>query len=211
MKLYTANRSSAAWRVRIALHMKGIDFEAVEMNPVRASEAERAAYRALNPQLRVPALELDDGTVLTQSLAIIDYLDAQCPTPPLLPGEPVRRAKVRAVAEIIACDIHPLNNISVLNNLRANLHAKDEDVSQWYSHWIAKGFEAIEALLEPGPFAFGAKPGLADIFLAPQVANARTFNVPLDAYPKIIAAEAAGAALPAFAAALPEPEPAAAG
>src|SRR5262249_37036262 len=138
---------------------------------------------------------------------IIDYLDETHPEPPFLPADAVARAKVRAVAEIIACDIHPLNNTSPLKYIKSTLGKDQPAIDAWYHHWILVGFEAVEALLRPGPYAFGARVGLADIFLVPQVANARRFKVPLDRFPKVVAVDAACLKLPAFDKARPENQP----
>ncbi len=154
--------------------------------------------------MRVPACALDNGDVLLQSLAIMEYLDETHPHPPFLPADPVARAHVRAVAQIIACDIHPLNNTGPLNYLRRNLKADEATINAWYAHWVVAGFEAIEALIKPGPYAFGSEVGLADICLVPQVFNARRFKIPLEAYPKIVAVDTACAKLDAFEKARPE-------
>jgi maleylacetoacetate isomerase len=208
MKLYSFFRSSAAYRGRIALNLKGIPFDTVAVHLTRDGGRQHAPdFRAINPQCRVPVLELDGGEVLLQSLAIIAYLDETYPDPPLLPRDPIARARVRAVAEIVACDIHPLNNLSPLSYLRHELKADQAAVQAWYRHWIVTGFAAVEALIGPGPYAFGAAPGLADICLVPQVANARRMKVPLEAFPKILAADAAAAKHSAFDAARPELQP----
>lgn len=208
MKLYSYFRSSAAYRVRIALNLKGIPFETAPIHLVKDGGQHRAAeYRAVNPQMRVPALALDEGQVLVQSLAIIEYLDQVHPEPPLLPSDPVLRAKVRAVALIVACDIHPLNNSGTLAYLRERLAQDQAAVDAWYAHWIREGFDAIENLIEPGPYAFGAQPSLADVCLVPQVYNARRFKVPIDAYPKIAGVNAACRELPAFKEAEPQRQP----
>jgi maleylpyruvate isomerase len=204
VKLYTYFRSSAAYRVRIALNLKDIPYEAVSVHLTRDGGQHRALdYRAINPQMRVPALQLESGETLIQSLAIIDYLDEVCPDPALLPADPVARAHVRAVAQIVACDIHPLNNLVALQYLRKLGH-DDAVVNAWYASWVVAGFEAIEPLLKPGPYAFGTHIGLADICLVPQVFNARRFKVPLERFPKIAAVDAACAKLPAFDKARPE-------
>src|SRR5262245_61156559 len=148
-------------------------------------------YRAVNPQMRVPALRLDSGDVLIQSLAIIEYLDETHPQPPFLPADPVERAKVRAFAQVIACDIHPLNNVGPLRYLKNQLGQEQAKIDVWYQHWILDGFEPLEALIRPGPYSFGITVTLADICLVPQVANARRFKVPLDRFPKIVAVDAA--------------------
>lgn len=207
MKLYSYFRSSAAYRVRMSLNVKAITYETVPVHLVRdGGQHKQPAYRAINPQMRVPALELDDGTILTQSPAILEYLEELFPDPALLPADPALRAKVRAVADIVGCDIHPLNNLSTLQYLKTELDHDQATVDRWYAHWITQGFEAIEALIAPyaGPFAFGKTPSLADLYIVPQVYNARRFKVPLEAYPAIRAADAACADVPAFAAAAPD-------
>lgn len=206
MKLYSFFRSSAAFRVRIALGLKGLPYETVPIHLTRG-EHRAEAFRGVNPQRRLPALVLDDGTVLIQSLAIIEYLDEIHPQPPLLPAEPVARAKMRAVAGIIGADIHPVNNSGVLKELRGRFKADEAQINAWIAHWILEGFAAVEALIEPGPFAFGSAPGVADICIVPQVNNARRFKVPLDEFPKIMAVDAAARLLPAFANAFPEAQP----
>ena len=206
MKLYSFFRSSAAFRVRIALGLKGLPYETVPIHLTRG-EHRAEAFRGVNPQRRLPALVLDDGTVLIQSLAIIEYLDELHPQPPLLPADPVARAKARAVAGIIGSDIHPVNNSGVLKELRSQFKADEAQINAWIAHWILEGFAAVEALIEPGPFAFGSAPGVADICIVPQVHNARRFKVPLDEFPRIAAVDAAARVLPAFAAAFPEAQP----
>lgn len=209
MKLYTYFRSSAAYRVRIALNLKGIAVEQVPIHVTKDGGQQRLpAYLAKNPQALVPALELDDGTVLTQSLAIIEYLDRISPEPRLIPADAVLAAKVRAVALAIACDIHPLNNLRVLNYLKGPFGRSQPDIDAWYRHWVLEGgLQAVERLIPGTPFCFGASPTLADVALVPQVANARRFDVPIDHLPKILAADAACAALDAFARAHPSRQP----
>lgn len=188
MKLYGYFRSSAAFRVRIALNLKGLDCETEVVN-LRAGDQFAAPYRRVNPQGRVPALDVGEA-VLVQSLAIIEYLDETCPRPPLLPADPLGRARVRGLAHIIACDIHPLNNLAVLTYLGRRLGADQEAQNAWYRHWVAEGFAAFEALLagspDTGRFCHGDAPGLADICLVPQVFNARRFNCPLGGYPTVM-------------------------
>ena len=205
MKLYGYFRSSAAYRVRIALNLKGLAYESVSVNLLK-SEQSGEGYLALNPQGRVPALGID-GAVLIQSPAILEYLDETHPEPPLLPRDPLARARVRAACALIACDIHPLNNLAPLRYLKRRLGQDQAAIDAWYIHWVVEGFGALEALLDPGPFAFGPRPTLADVYLVPQVANARRLKISLDPYPKIMAAEAACAGLDAFAAAAPERQP----
>jgi maleylpyruvate isomerase len=206
--LYNYFRSSAAFRTRIALNLKGIPYESEAVHLTRDGGAQfTPAFRKINPQARVPALKLDNGDILVQSLAIMDYLEETHPQPPLLPKDPAMRAHVRAVAQIISCDIHPLNNVAVLNYLRKELKQDDAAVNAWYRHWVIAGFDAVEQLLKPGKFAFGDNVTLADVCLVPQVYNARRFKVPLDKYPKILAVDTACRAIPAFEKAKPENQP----
>lgn len=206
MKLYDYFRSSASWRVRIALALKGIEAERI---PVSLVDGEQAgdAYRAVNPQGLVPALDTGE-TILTGSLAIIEWLEECYPEPPLLPRDPAARALARGMAQLIACDIHPLNNLRVLKYLRGPLGQEEPAVRAWYAHWITEGFQALETRLDSrtmsGPFLGGAQPGMADICLVPQVHNARRFEVPLDAYPRLLAAESACLAMPAFSGTAPQ-------
>ncbi len=204
MKLYTYFRSSAAYRVRIALALKGVPYDSVPIHLVRNEQASDA-YLAVNPQGRIPALDVD-GTTLVQSPAIIEFLEEVVPHPPLLPADPIERARVRAVAALIGCDIHPLNNLGPLRRLKAMGHAQGE-IDDWIRHWIAEGLRAVEAMIGEGPFCFGDAPTLADVYLVPQLFNARRFDAPLEAYPRILAAEAACLALPAFRQAAPEAQP----
>ncbi|MGH7153074.1 MAG: maleylacetoacetate isomerase [Acetobacteraceae bacterium] len=210
MKLYTYFRSSAAWRVRIALALKGLTYTPEFVHLLRGGgEQLTKAYRDKNPTALVPTLETDTGVLILQSLAIIELLEELHPDPPLLPRDSLARAKARAIALVIACDIHPLNNLRVLRYLKHEMNQSDEARDAWYSHWIWEGFTALEALLrsEPGPFCLGAAPGLADICLVPQMANARRLNCPLEAYPSLVRAEAAALALPAFRDSAPERQP----
>lgn len=205
MKLYTYFRSSAAYRVRIALNLKGVSHEAVSVNLLKGEQRE-AGYKALNPQMRVPSLDIGE-TTLIQSPALLEYIDEAYPEPPLLPMGAVNRAKVRAIASLIACDIHPLYNSGTIGYLKNRLGHDQAAADEWYAHWVREGFDAIEALLGPGPYAFGVKVTLADVYLVPQVFNARRFNVPLDAYQKIVAVDAACAELKAFQNAAPANQP----
>lgn len=208
MKLYSYFRSSAAYRVRIALNLKGLAYETVPVHLVKeGGHNRRPEFRAINPQMRVPALVVPTGDVLIQSLAIIEYLDETHPEPPLLPKDPIARAQARALAEIVACDIHPLNNIGSLRYLKRELHHEQAAIDAWYHHWVLTGFEALEALVRPGPYACGGAVTVADLCLVPQVYNARRLNVPLDKFPKIVAIDTACLALPAFDRARPENQP----
>jgi maleylacetoacetate isomerase len=208
MKLYGYFRSSAAFRVRIALNLKGLSVEHVPIHLLKdGGEQKREPYRSLNPQMLVPALEIDDGSVLTQSLAIIEYLEAVWPHPRVIPADPIQAARARAVAHAIACDIHPLNNLRVLNYLKGELGAAKEAVEAWYRHWIEQGFDAIERLIEARPFCFGNTATIADICLVPQIFNARRYNMDLGPYPKIGAIETHCLGTPAFAAAMPDRQP----
>lgn len=202
IRLHGYWRSSAAYRVRIALALKGVAYEPVEVNLV-AGEQRGDAYRAHNPQGLVPALEVD-GAIINQSLAIIDWLDATFPDPPLVPRDPLARAQVLSQALIIAADIHPIDNLRVLHRLTEQFGADQPAKDAWYRHWIAEGFTALETMAGDGPFLGGDAPNLADICLVPQMYNARRFDVPLDVYPKLVAADAAAQAIPAIAAVAPE-------
>jgi len=203
--LYTYFRSSAAYRVRIALNLKGLTPEMVSIHLQKEGGLNRKPqFRAVNPQMRVPALKLDGGDVLIQSLAMIEYLDEVHPQPPLLPRDSMERAKVRALAQVIACDIHPLNNVGPLRYLKRELGQPQEKIDAWYHYWILDGFDAVEALIGVGPYAFGNEVTLADVCLVPQVYNARRFKVPLERFPKIVAVEAACRELAAFERAAPE-------
>ncbi|HET6182936.1 MAG TPA: maleylacetoacetate isomerase [Acetobacteraceae bacterium] len=210
MKLYTYFRSSAVWRVRIALGLKGLEWTPEFVHLLRdGGEQLRPAYRAKNPTALVPTLETDDGALLGQSLAIMEWLEETHPEPPLLPGDALQRARIRAFALTVACDIHPLNNLRVLRYLKNAMGQDDAARDEWYRHWIAEGLTALEAMVcgNAGPFCFGAAPTLADVCLVPQLSNARRFNCPLDAYPTLLRADAAAGALPAFAAAAPDRQP----
>lgn len=208
MKLYSYFRSSAAYRVRTALNLKGLPYEMESIHLTKDGGRQFSdAFRAINPQMRVPALQLSGGEVLTQSLAIIDYLDEVYPDPPLLPAEALDRARVRAAAQVIACDIHPLNNLVALRYLKRNLNQEQSAIDAWYHHWVIEGFKALEQMITPGPYCFGSHVTLADVCLVPQVFNARRLKVPLDAFPKIVAVETACLRLPAFDKARPENQP----
>ena len=201
--LYDYYRSSASYRVRIALNLKGVDYESVPVNLLDGDQRSEA-YRGRNPQGFVPMLETD-GLRLVQSLAIIDWLDSTHPEPQLIPGAPDDRAHVLALALAVACDIHPLNNLRVLKRLTAmGIDQKGRD--EWYRHWVAEGLAALEALAEPraGRFLFGNIPTLADVCLVPQMYNARRFEVPLDDYPTLLRADGEANTLEAFAAAQPD-------
>jgi len=210
MKLYTFFRSSASYRVRIALNWKGLAYEQAPIHLRRGGgEQFSAAYRAVNPQELVPALE-DDGKIFTQSLAIIEYLEEKYPKPALLPADPAARAIVRSMALIIACEVHPLQNLRVLNDLKSSYHQSDEQVNQWARHWIDLGLSALEQSIIKhggGRFCYGEAPTLADICLVPQLGNARRFGCDLARYPTLLAIEKNCLALPAFADAAPERQP----
>lgn len=210
MKLYSYYRSSAAYRVRIALNLKQLPYETVGVHLLKnGGEQKQPAYSAKNPQKLVPALE-DNGQVFTQSLAIIEYLDEAYPAQPLLPAAATECARVRAIAQLIACDIHPLNNLRVLGYLQNQLGADETAKTEWYRHWIQEGFAALETLLQSeqtGRFCHGDTPTLADCCLVPQVYNARRFQVDLSPYPTIVRIVAECEALPAFQAAAPENQP----
>ncbi len=202
-------RSSAAYRVRIALNLKGLTYRTVAYH-LRKGEHQSSGYRRLNPQGLVPTLE-KDGLTLTQSLAIIEYLEDRYPEPALLPETPEARARVRSLAQIIACDIHPIDNLRVLNYLRTILRQPEDVIRTWYRHWIAEGFNALESQLrdskETGRFCHGDTPTLADICLVPQVANARNFDCDLSLYPTILRITDLAATIPAFERALPAEQP----
>jgi len=211
LRLHTYWRSSAAYRVRIALALKGLEYESVPRHLLRdGGEQRRPDYLALNPQGLVPALE-DDGVVVTQSLAICEYLEERFPQPPLLPVIARDRAAVRAMALAVACDIHPLNNLRVLQYLRSELGQDDAGVARWARHWIASGFEALEQLVArhsgDGRHCFGRSVTLADVCLVPQVANARRVQLDLAPWPRILAVTGHLESLPAFAAARPDAQP----
>lgn len=201
LSLYTFCRSSAAYRVRIALYLKGLDYTSVPINLIKGEQRD-AAFVARNPQGRIPYIE-QDGFGLGQSLAIIEYLDETHPAPLLISGDAKQRARIRSFAFTIAADIHPLNNLAVLNYLKGPMSQPQAMVDDWYRHWISLGFAALEAEAR-GPFVFGDTPTLADICLVPQMYNARRFKTDLSAFPKLVAADAHACAHPAFASAAPE-------
>jgi maleylacetoacetate isomerase len=208
MKLYNYFRSSAAYRTRIAFNLKGVQPDTVEVD-LRApvNDQQKPDYRSINPQALVPALTVEDTTI-AQSLAIIEYLDETYPDPPLMPRSPVNRARVRAMALAIACDMHPLNNLRVLNYLRSPLGQDEETVNAWYRHWIAVGFGGLEQEARratgDGRHMFGQSVTVADIYLVPQMFNARRFKCDLDPYPTLRAISAHLESLPAFAKAAPQ-------
>jgi maleylacetoacetate isomerase len=211
MKLYTFFRSSASYRVRIALNLKGLGYEQAAIHLRRGGgEQLTAAYRKVNPQALVPALE-DDGRILTQSLAIIEYLEEKHPNPPLLPKDPADKALVRSMALMIACEVHPIQNLRVLNYVKATYNQTDEQVNKWAQHWIDLGLSALQEMIvaqpKRGKFCFGDSPTLADICLIPQLGNARRYGCDLAKYPTILEIEKHCNALPAFANAVPEKQP----
>jgi maleylpyruvate isomerase len=211
MKLYTFFRSSASYRVRIALNFKGVSYEQAPIH-LRRSGGEQftAAYKAINPQALVPALE-DNGKILTQSLAIIEYLEDKYPRPPLLPADPADKALVRGMALIIACEVHPIQNLRVLNYVKKEYNQTDDQVNRWAQHWINLGLTALEQLIvaqpKRGKFCFGDTPTLADICLVPQLGNARRYGSDLSQYPNILGVEKNCMTLPAFVNAAPEKQP----
>jgi len=208
MELFTYYRSTSSYRVRIALALKGLDYQTVAVNLIAANGGEhrQPPYLAINPQGRVPALRTDNGDVLTQSPAIIEYLEEQYPQVPLLSSDLITRAHERAVASLIGCDIHPLHNVSVLNQLRA-LGQDEPQVVQWISHWITQGLAAIEPLIGDSGYCFGPQPGLADVYLMPQLYAAERFNVVLSAYPRILRVARLAQDHPAFIKAHPARQP----
>ncbi len=206
MDLYTYYRSTSSYRVRIALALKGLDYRAVPVNLIRdGGEHRQASYLALNPQGRVPTLTTDEGEQIIQSPAILEYLEERYPDVPLLPTDPLARARHRSVAALIGCDIHPLHNVAVLNRLRS-LDVGEEQVMAWIAHWVGEGLKAVEALIGGEGYCFG-EPGMADVYLLPQLYAARRFNVPLDSYSRILRVERLALAHPAFQTAHPDAQP----
>ena len=208
MELFTYYRSTSSYRVRIALALKGLDYQTVAVNLIAANGGEhrQPPYLAINPQGRVPALRTDNGDVLTQSPAIIEYLEERYPQPPLLSANLITRGHERGVASVIGCDIHPLHNVSVLNQLR-QLGQDEPQVVQWISHWITQGLAAIEPLIGDSGYCFGRQPGLADVYLMPQLYAAERFNVVLTAYPRILRVARLAQDHPAFIKAHPARQP----
>ena len=208
MDLYTYYRSTSSYRVRIALALKGLDYQALPVNLIAApgGEHRQPAYLAINPQGRVPALRTDDGELLIQSPAIIEYLEERYSQVPLLPEDLAARAHVRGVAAVIGCDVHPLHNVSVLNRLRQSGHDEPQ-VMEWISHWISQGLTTVEQLIGDSGFCFGEWPCVADVYLIPQLYAAERFNVSLEAYPRICRVSELAAEHPAFIQAHPSNQP----
>ena len=204
MRLYTQSRNSAGERVRIALHLKGIPYEYVAVPSLPRGE-----YRRRNPQGLMPALEVE-GRMIAQSTAILEFLEETHPAPPLLPADPIARAETRAFAQLIASDLHPLNNYRVRKYLGARLGAEERQILAWYEHWVRIALTALEEMLAqrpPSPFCFGEVPGWADLHLVPQLATARRFGCDLAAYPRLLAVEARCVEIEAFHLARPESQP----
>src|SRR5690606_37107295 len=211
MKLYSYFRSSAAYRVRIGLNLKGLAYETVPVHLLKDGGQQLSpGYRALNPTALVPTL-VDGDLSVPQSMAILEYLEETHPDPALLPDDAAGRARIRAIAQTIACDIHPLNNLRVLKYLKHNLKVSEQDKDDWYRHWVGVGLASIEAMLanhpSTGRFCHGAQPGLADLYLVPQLFNARRFACDESAIPTIVRIDAACAELDAFRQAAPEQQP----
>ncbi len=205
IRLYSYWRSSSAYRVRIALNLKGLEYETVTVSLAPGvAEHRRDHYRSVNPQMLVPFLE-DGEIAIGQSMAILEYLEETYPQPPLLPVNEPLRSRVRSFCNMIACDIQPLNNLRVMQYIKAEFDA--DAAGDWYTHWIHEGFRAAEVLAGDGPYVFGDAPTLADAMLVPQVYNARRFEVPLGEFPKLVAAADACNALDAFKKAAPEQQP----
>jgi maleylacetoacetate isomerase len=203
IRLYDFSRSSACYRVRIALNLKGLEYEAVDTSLIDGAHL-KPDYVAKNPQGFVPMLEVSDLR-LTQSLAIIEWLDATYPEPRFIPSDPTERARIMALAYVIACDIHPINNLRILKYLKGEMAQEQQVVDNWYRHWIGEGFAALEAMADPSkPFLSGDAPGIADICLIPQMANARRFDTPLEAFPNLVRIDADCCAIEAFRRAHPD-------
>ncbi len=209
MRLYSYWRSTAAYRVRVALNLKGVDYEIASVDLAKDGGEQHAPdYAVLNPAHLVPTLVLDDGTALTQSLAVIDWLDAARPEPPLLPVDPLLRARVLSAAHLVAMDIHPVNNLRVVQELGRRFDATGEDRADWMRHWMRIGFDALDHMVDPAtPFAFSDAPTLADICIVAQLYNARRWGLDLAPWPRLAIIDAAARALPAFADAAPEMQP----
>ena len=207
IRLYDYWRSSAAYRVRIAMNLKGVSYERLPVNLTPGTDEQKTgAYKAVNPQMRVPAIEVD-GRRAGQSMAVLEWLEETYPTPSILPSDPWERLQARSFADTIACDIHPLNNLSVLAALRSDFGADEAAVTHWYHDWIRRGFEALEhfaSAQKVGDFLFGDSPTIAEITLVPQIANARRFDMDLSAFPTLLALDAACLQLEAFRKASPE-------
>jgi len=208
MKLYSYFRSSAAYRLRIALGLKGLNYDYMAVNLVKSEQIEDH-YRSLNPIGLVPTLQLDSEEVLTQSVAILEWLEEQYPSPALLPTDKIARAKVRAIVNVIACDIHPICNLSVTNHLKSEFGADQDTIAHWYRRWMSRGFEAIEALVasKSGAFCMGDSVSLADVCLIPQLYNANRFGIELGPYPKLAAINTHCLTLEAFQRAAPRRQP----
>lgn len=207
MKLYSYWRSTTSYRVRAALNLKGVPYETIPVDLV-AGDQRADSYTALNPGAGVPTLVLDDGTVLTQSMAILDYIDATWPAPRLIPEDPLTRARVTAAAHTVALDIHPVNNLRLIGQLKARFGATPEQAQDWMCYWMAQGFAALEQQLAADTeFAFGTAPDLADLCIVAQCYNARRWGVDLMEFPKVARVEAACLNVPAIAAAHPDQQP----
>ena len=206
LKLYSYFHSSSAYRIRIALNLKDIKYRLEPINLLK-SEEQQARYLSINPQGLVPALTLPNGQSLSQSMAILEWLETAYPQVPLLPDDPMEAARVRSLCHSIACDIQPLNNLRVLNYLKGTMALSQEQSMQWYRHWIRQGFEVIEKAMIASPFALGSEPGWVDVLLIPQTYNALRFQIDLTSYPAIDKIYRHCNGLPAFQAAHPDNQP----